>query len=120
MVGEKIVYNSPIDLTIVLTISLFISLTVLGLIYWMIRPKARRVTSVYLSGEGEEVVESLSPSPVNLYWSFIKRFAKLLYDYLTRAMHTGSLMDWVSYMVSWYGLLILVSIIVLIGYYFAR
>ncbi|OYT38475.1 MAG: sodium:proton antiporter [Desulfurococcales archaeon ex4484_58] len=120
MIGKIISYNNPIDLTIAVTINLVIALLVLTIIYWILKPGSRRVTTVYLAGEGEEIVSSFSPSPLNLYWGFIKRFAKTIYKYLLEAMHTGDIHDWISYMVSWYGILILASLIILITYIVAR
>ncbi len=116
----EIKYHDPVVATIVLTINMALVLVILGIIYLLVRPKSRRVTTVYLSGEGEEIVKSISPSPLNLYWNFVKRFARTIYSYLTNAMHTGNMMDWISYMVSWYGLLILLSLVVLIVFYLTR
>ncbi|MET1160392.1 MAG: sodium:proton antiporter [Thermoprotei archaeon] len=118
--AELLLLENPVDITILATINLGVAMTILALVYYIIRPRSRRVTTVYLAGEGEEVVSSISPSPLNLYWFFIKRFAKRIYGYLVEAMHTGNLMDWVDYMVSWYGILILVSILTLIAYTIMR
>ena len=120
MVAETIIYNNPVEVAIIASINMGIAMIILALIYYVLRPKTRRVTTVYLAGEGEEVVSSFSPSPLNLYWGFIKRFAKKLYKHFTEAMHTGNLMDWVGYMVSWYGLLIILSLLVLITYLIMR
>lgn len=118
--AELMYFNNPIETAVVASINLAVAMAVLGLIYYFIRPRSRRITEVYLAGEGEEIVSSISPSPLNLYWFFIKRFAKRIYDYLVGAMHTGNLMDWVSYMVSWYGLLILISVLAVIAYIVVR
>ena len=116
MVGDIISFNNPVEVTIVVSINMAVAMAVLALIYYLLRPRTRRVTNVYLAGEGEEIVKSITPSPLNLYWNFIKRFARVIYDRLTGVMHTGSLMDWVNYMVSWYGLLILLTILTVITY----
>ncbi len=116
MFTEIIAYDNPIDVTIAASINMVVALAILALLYYVLRPRARRVTSVYLAGEGEEIVKSMTPSPLNLYWNFIKRFAKTIYSYLTETMHTGSLMDWAEFMVSWYGLLIILTLLVVITY----
>ena len=116
MVGDIISFDNPVEVTIVVSINMAVAMAVLALIYYLLRPRTRRVTNVYLAGEGEEIVKSITPSPLNLYWNFIKRFARVIYDRLTGVMHTGSLMDWVNYMVSWYGLLILLTILTVITY----
>jgi len=109
---------TSIELAIIISLNMLIVLTILGLLYIVLKPRSRRVTEIYLSGEGEDVIASkaYTPSPIHLYWGFIKRFARTVYGYLTEAMHTGNLMDWVEYMISWYGLLILISIIILVVY----
>lgn len=112
----EIVFETPVDTAIIASINMAIALIVLLILYYMLKPRSQRITSVYLAGEGEEIVKSITPSPLNLYWSFIKRFAGKIYSYLSETMHTGSLIDWIEFMISWYGLLMILSILVIIMY----
>lgn len=105
--------TNPIDITLTLSLSFITLLMVLTIIYLLVRPKNAgwRITGIYLSGEGEEVVKSHTPSPMNLYWSIMKRFFKSIYRALLERMHTGNFMDWINFMSSWFGVLILISIV---------
>lgn len=81
------------------------------LIYYALRSKSERVTDVYLAGEPESVVSMISPSIGALYWGFVRKFAKRLYEDLVGKVHTGSLHDWLRFISSWFGLLMLIAII---------
>lgn len=107
---------SPVALTISLSSVFAIAILFLTILYLLLRPgkHSRRVTEIYLSGEGEDVVSSYTPSPTNMYWTIIKRFFKYIYEGLVEKMHTGNLIDWASFMASWSGVLILISIAVTI------
>ena len=89
-----------------------ISLIVVTLLYYMLKSRINRYSDIYLSGEPESVVSMLTPSIMALYWGFIKRFAKTLYNVLIIRVHTGSLHDWYKFISSWFSLLILISIVV--------
>ncbi|MEM4533100.1 MAG: sodium:proton antiporter [Desulfurococcaceae archaeon] len=117
---NEIRLDNPIQAVFYIVINFAILLVVLGAFYILLKPGSRRKTSIYLSGEGEEVIsfKSITPSTLNLYWFFIKRFAKKIYEHLVNTIHTGNLMDWVEFMVSWYGLLIIASILTTIIYMF--
>lgn len=108
----RIYATNPIELALTLSICFVTVIVTLAVLYLLIRPKnaGSRVTEIYLSGEGEEVVKSHTPSPINLYWSIMKRFLKSIYDALVMKMHTGNFMDWINFMSSWFGVLILISI----------
>jgi hypothetical protein len=112
--------SDPGLVALYLSIYMFTGFALLALIFLVVRSRKRRVSTLYLSGEPEEVVREPFPGPAHFYWGFMKRFARRLYDYLLNRMHTGSLQDWVDYMFSWYGLLVLISIILGIIYYVLR
>ncbi len=82
------------------------------LLYYMLKSRTIRISEVYLSGESESVVSMISPSVASLYWGFIKRFAKSIFNVLVTKVHTGSLHDWYKFISSWYGILLLISIVV--------
>lgn len=107
---------NPVALTIWLSTIFLIALLFLITLYIALRPRKHgsRVTEIYLSGEGEDVVSSHTPSPMNLYWTIIKRFFKYIYDGLIEKIHTGNLLDWANFMLSWTGILLILSIAVTI------
>ncbi|MEM4717976.1 MAG: sodium:proton antiporter [Desulfurococcaceae archaeon] len=86
--------------------------SILLLLFYVLKSNRTRITSVYLSGEGENVVSHITPSVGSLYWGFIKRFAKTLYRSLVEKVHTGSLHDWFKFISSWFSILLLLAIIV--------
>lgn len=90
------------------------------LIYYTLRSKRERVTEVYLAGEPESAVSMISPSIGALYWGFIRKFAKELYEDLVGELHTGSLHDWLKFISSWFGLLMLIAFITGIIIVFGR
>jgi hypothetical protein len=110
------IYSDPGLLTVYATLYLTLTLLILLIIYRMIANRRFRVTTLYLSGEPEDVINTPTPSPANLYWGFIKRLARGLYTGIRDRMHTGNLQDWVRFMASWYGFLLLLSIILGIIY----
>jgi len=91
-------------------------LLVAAVLYYVFKSKRSRETPVYLSGEGEDVVSMIVPSVASLYWGFMKRFAKSLYKALIEKVHTGSLHDWYKFISSWFGALLLISILVYLIY----
>ncbi len=95
---------------------MFTAFTIILVVYEALRNKRVRYTGTYLGGEPEDIVSNPTPSPANLYWGFIKKFAGSLYHALRDRMHTGSLQDWLLFMSSWYGLLLLLSIILTVVY----
>ncbi len=113
-------FSDPGLIALYLSIYMFTGFTLLVLIFLVVKSGKRRVSPIYLSGEPEEAVEEPLPGPAHFYWGFMRRFARRLYNYLLNRMHTGSLQDWIDYMFSWYGLLVLVSIILGIIYYVLR
>ncbi len=111
-----LVFNDPGVLTIYLTLYLIAVSSLLGIIFLLVASRKRRITPVYLGGEPENVINTPTPSPMNLYWGFIKRFAKSLYVEIRDKTHTGNLQDWIKLMASWYGFLLLVSLVLGIIY----
>lgn len=107
---------STVALTIWLSTIFLTAIVFLVILYLALRTgkHSRRITEIYLSGEGEDVAVSYTPSPMNLYWTIIKRFFKYLYEELVEKIHTGNLMDWASFMLSWSGILLILSIAVTI------
>jgi hypothetical protein len=91
-------------------VALLLAITLL--LYYMLKSRITRVSDVYLSGEPESVVSSISPSIASLYWGFIRRFARSIFNILVTKVHTGSLHDWYKFISSWYGILLLISIVV--------
>jgi len=114
------IIGDPGLVALYLTAYMLIALAVLVVIFIAVSSKKRRVTTIYLSGEPEDVIKEHVPAPGHLYWGFMKRFARRTYEYLVGKMHTGNLQDWINFMVSWYGLLLLLSIILGIIYVYMR
>ncbi len=112
--------SDPGLVALYLTAYMLIALAILIVIFIAISSKKRRITTIYLSGEPEDVIKEHVPAPGNLYWGFMKRFARRTYEFLVEKMHTGNLQDWISFMASWYGLLLLLSIILGIIYVYMR
>ncbi len=114
------VISDPGLVALYLTAYMLIALALLTIIFVAISSKKRRVTTIYLSGEPKDVIKEHVPAPGHLYWGFVKRFARRIYEYLIERMHTGNLQDWINFMASWYGLLLLLSIILGIIYVYMR
>lgn len=85
-------------------------------IYYLLKSRRVRETPVYLSGEPENVVSMITPSIASLYWGFMMRFAKSLYEALVKKVHTGSLHDWYRFISSWLGILLMLLIVIYIIY----
>ncbi len=104
-------YGDPGLVALAASLFMFTAFIIVLLIYEGLRNKKTRFTETYLGGEPEDIVSNPTPSPANLYWGFVRRFARVLYRAVRDRMHTGNLQDWLLFMTSWYGLLLLVSII---------
>lgn len=102
----------PFHAVQIIMIATGIALGFIMILYSLAGSRRIRCTSVYLSGEGEDVVSQLTPSIASLYWGFVKRFARSLYRSLIETVHTGSLHDWFRFISSWLSILILIAIIV--------
>ena len=81
-------------------------------LYYLLKSRRVRETTMYLSGEPEEVVSMPAPSVGALYWGFMKRFARSLYKALVESVHTGSLHDWFKFISSWLGFLLILLILI--------
>ncbi len=103
---------SPYEAVTISTGVVALLLVVTLVLYYTLKSRTIRVSDVYLSGEPESVVSRLSPSVVALYWGFMRRFAKSIYNMLISRVHTGSLHDWYKFISSWFGVLILISVVV--------
>lgn len=99
------------ELITISMVSVGIVLLVSIALYWALKSRHIRETSVYLSGEPEGVVSEITPGVGALYWGFVRKFAKRTYQALLEKIHTGSLQDWLRFISSWFGLLILLSIV---------
>ncbi len=113
-------FMDPGVLAVYLSIYMVLAFLSIAIIYYILRTSKERTTTMYLSGESEEIVSNPTPSPSHLYWAIMSRFAAKLYDCLRERMHTGNLQDWIGFMTSWYGLLLVVSIIIGLIYTLAR
>ncbi|MEL9939765.1 MAG: sodium:proton antiporter [Ignisphaera sp.] len=101
----------PFTAIYLITVFTIAILAVTIAVYYTLKSKRVRITSVYLGGEPENVVSMITPSVGALYWGFMKRFAKHLYEALVEKIHTGSLHDWQKFISSWLAILIIISII---------
>lgn len=110
---SSVVLN-PYELVYATTLIMGFIAIVLTLLYYGLKSRGVRNTSVYLSGEPESVVSSITPSIASLYWGFMKKFAKSLYRILVEKIHTGSLHDWFKFLSSWFSVLLIIAIIVFI------
>jgi len=108
------VISDPSFATLIILAGSGLSLLVASVSYYALKNKGTRISEMYLSGEGEDVVSNPSPGVGSLYYGFMKRFARGLYRLLTEKIHTGSLHDWFSFISSWLGLLVLIAILTLI------
>lgn len=106
---------TPQALVIISTICMVLAASVLALIFELLRarysPPSGDAEEPYLCGEPPDVVSSVTPRTVNLYWGFVKSIAKSLYKYFRDVMHSGRLSDWAGYMCGWYGFLMILSLI---------
>ncbi|MGB9827833.1 sodium:proton antiporter [Thermosphaera chiliense] len=112
--------NDPLVTTILVFTSMSVSFLVLLIIYQSLKSRVVRETKIYLSGEPEEVVREASPSVGNLYWGFIKKFARSIFNTLINKVQTGSIHEWFSFISSWLGILILLAVLMSILYLLAR
>ncbi|MEM1628777.1 MAG: sodium:proton antiporter [Desulfurococcaceae archaeon] len=110
----------PVTLAVVTSIIFVALFSLLSILYHVLKNKNERLTETYLCGEPESVISHPAPSISSLYWGFMKKFAKKIYDALIDLVHTGNIQDWAMFMTSWMGLLILISIIVFALYIFTR
>lgn len=106
------ILDNPIDVALAATAASALAFLALAALYFAVRPWGVRRTEAYLSGEGERVVSNLSPSVGALYWGFIRRFARELYEVLLGKVHTGSLHDWYRFISSWLAILLLLAVVV--------
>lgn len=113
-------FIDPGVLAVYLSIYMVLAFLSIAIIYFIVRTGRERITTTYLSGEPEDIVSNPTPSPSHLYWAIMSRFAAKLYDCLRERMHTGNLQDWIDFMASWYGLLLVLSIIIGLIYILAR
>jgi hypothetical protein len=109
---KNTVILNPYEVVYVTTLATGLIVLLLIAIYYALRSRRIRSTSVYLSGEPESVVSSITPSIASLYWGFMKKFAKSLYKLLVERVHTGSLHDWFKFLSSWFSLLLIIAIII--------
>jgi hypothetical protein len=109
----------PLETAILVFTSMFTSFLTLFLIYELLKSKRVRETKIYLSGEPEEIVREPSPSVGNLYWGFIKRFARSVFDTLINKVQTGSLHEWFNFISSWLGILIILAVLMSVLYLLA-
>lgn len=105
-------FMDPGVLAVYLSIYMVLAFLSISIIYFIVRSGRERNTAIYLSGEPEDIASNPTPSPSHLYWAIMSRFVAKLYIYLCERMHTGNLQDWLNFMASWYGLLLLLSIII--------
>jgi len=112
--------NDPLATTILVFASMSISFIALLLVYESLKSRVTRETQIYLSGEPEEVVKEASPSVGNLYWGFIKKFARSIFNTLINKVQTGSIHEWFSFISSWLGILILLAVLMSALYLLAR
>ncbi|MEM1639153.1 MAG: sodium:proton antiporter [Desulfurococcaceae archaeon] len=110
---SSIVLN-PYELIYMITLITGFITIVLALLYYALKSKEARVTTVYLSGESESVIAWITPSIASLYWGFMKKFARSIYRVLVEKIHTGSLHDWFKFISSWFSILLITAIIVFI------
>lgn len=97
------------------SVAMCLVLLVAAILYYALKSRRSRETTVYLSGEPESTVSMITPSILALYWGFMKRFARALYKSLVEDVHTGSLHDWYRFISSWLGLLLVLSVLVYIA-----
>jgi len=102
----------PYELVFLVTLSTLLALAFLALLYYSLKSKRLRLTTVYLSGEPENVVSSITPSVASLYWGFMKKFAKSLYNVLVEKVHTGNIYDWFKFISCWLSVLLIVAVAV--------
>jgi len=100
----------PFTLVHVVTLAAVAAFAAAAAAYYALKSRRARETPVYLSGEPERVVSNVSPSVGALYWGFIRRFARGLYEALTEWVHTGSLHDWYRFLSSWLSFLLLAAL----------
>lgn len=100
-----------------ISIALFSMILVL---YHTLKNKSERLTETYLCGESERAFSNLSPSVSSLYWGFMKKFTRKIYDALLNLIHTGNIQDWATFLTSWMGLLVLISILTFILHILVR
>ena len=102
----------PIVQALVLSGAMLLVASAVMLLYSALKPKSEPTGSdMYLGGEHESVLGRPIPSAASLYWAIIKRSLAEAYRILVEYVHSGRLSDWVKYMSSWYGFLILVAVL---------
>ncbi len=104
----------PAGALTITTFAMALSILVVFILYYALKSRRVRTSTLYLSGEPENVVSTPTPSIASMYWGFMKRFAKSLYRILVEEVHTGSLHDWARFISSWLAILIILAIIIFI------
>lgn len=110
----------PGTLAVLVSLISIVLFSVILILYYILRNRNERLTETYLCGESEKAFSNLSPSVSSLYWGFMKKFAKKIYDALINLVHTGNIQDWAMFITSWMGILILISILMFVLYVFMR
>lgn len=110
----------PWTATLFLSGVLAFSSLVMYLIYVSLSRKTTRSSSEYsepyIGGEPANIIRSIDVPARNLFWGIVRGTGRKLYVFLRDQMHNGVLNDWSVYMVTYVGLLALISIIM----YFTR
>ncbi len=111
----------PILLTLIFSGFMAFLALVTSIIFLILRPRTRHSYSIesieiYLGGESPSILGRRTPPSSNLYWGFVLKYAYKVYYYLISKVHTGRLSDWIYYMSSWYGFLIVISFLLIIFY----
>lgn len=105
----------PWTATLFLSGVLVFSSLVMYLIYISLSRKTMQSSSEYsepyIGGESSNIIRSIDVPVRNLFWGIVRGAGRRLYTFLRDQMHNGVLNDWGVYMVTYIGLLALISII---------
>ncbi|MEO3993159.1 MAG: hypothetical protein QN229_02455 [Desulfurococcaceae archaeon TW002] len=106
----------PWTATLLLSSVLMFSSLVMYLVYIILSRKTTQSSSdysePYIGGEPANIIRSIDVSVRNLFWGIVRGGAgRKLYTFLRDQMHNGVLNDWGIYMVTYIGLLALISFI---------
>ncbi len=115
----KTIVVNPVYLAIVLSIIMGLSTLVLYILFRAVIAKysvrSGDAVEPYIGGEHPSILSRPFVAQSNLYWGFVKRNFVKAYGFLKGEMHTGRLSDWIKYMSSWLGLLLLIALVVIIA-----
>lgn len=106
---------NPLIGVLIVIISMVIPAIIMFFIYLSARyelySSGTEKTKLYACGEEIKPIQA-SASVENLVWTVIKKSMRSVFTYIREVIHSGVLNDWLTYMISFFGFLVLILVVV--------